>query len=237
MINFILCDDIKEWNDTIYDVLKKYCEKNNINYKIHRFYDYDSNLLEVTNSQLENKFYILDVVSKTNDGVSIAKAIRKNDTDSIIVFISDFFQEYQKQILKGRFIYLDFINKKDNYKKEIIECIDDFIENKDLKRVLILKKDKIKYIMDLNLLTYICYNNRKLYINYYTIEHTFNISLKDVFNLLDRRFIYCHKACIVNLSLILKIDKVNKIIYFKNGSKTNVVSLAKLKEIESFFVK
>ena len=86
-----------------------------------------------------------------------------------------------------------------------------------------------------NDILYIEYINRKskIYTNYNSVS--FNISLLELKSMLNDNFLYSHKSCLVNIQRIKKINKKEKIIYFDDGSETNLVSLKYLKEILKHF--
>ena len=51
-----------------------------------------------------------------------------------------------------------------------------------------------------------------------------NKTLIELKNMLDNRFVYAHRACIVNYDRISQFDKKNKIILFDNNMETDLVS-------------
>ena len=112
MINFIICDSDKNYiskiNTLINEVmLSCYCD-----YSVKIYYEYSNDLKKIIHDDfIENKIYILDIEFKNSkSGIEIAKEIRKNDFDSLIIYFSTMdISKYIYSIL-NLFIF-DFINK------------------------------------------------------------------------------------------------------------------------------
>ena len=178
------------------------------------------------------KIYILDIQVKNKTGIEMAKIIRKNDIESMIIFFTAYYNKYLKEIIKSRFMFLDFINKEDDYKKELKIALVSVIKNINKKNIIRFRSQNIIYTINVNDILYITRNkDRKCIIKTDYTEYEVNKNLKDLYNLLDSRFSYSHRACIVNEERIVLHDKKNKIITFDNGDTTSIVSsMFKLKD-------
>ena len=84
MINFIVVDDFKEITKKVENIINKIMMNNKIEYKVHIFYDYNSEFKKIVNEPLTNKIYFLDIETNSASGIDIARLIRKNDLESII---------------------------------------------------------------------------------------------------------------------------------------------------------
>ena len=58
MINFIICDDVKQYRDMVEHIVDSYMMKNKIEYKTHIFDDYDSDFVKIVESKLSYIFWI-----------------------------------------------------------------------------------------------------------------------------------------------------------------------------------
>ena len=67
--------------------------KNNLNYRIYKFTNDSKELQDLIKADIGEKIYVLDIELETISGIDIARQIRKNDNDSIII-ISTTYVEY-----------------------------------------------------------------------------------------------------------------------------------------------
>ena len=232
MINFIVCDDEKSITESVKNIITKVMFKNNIEYKIHIFNEYDANFTKIIKSDIENKIYILDIEVGKKSGLDVAKIIRKTDWNSVILILS---AHYELEILayKSKILLFDFISKFDLYDKKIYDTITLCVDNKINTEELIIKVNKrIEKIQFSNIL-YITYDSyiRKLKIKTKNREYETNDSLKSIFRLLKGNFIYTHRACIVNLANVKTIDLKNKKITFINDESIELLSRNYTKEL------
>lgn len=232
MINFIICDDDEKFIDNIVNIIDKVMMQNDLDYDKHIFTEYNQEFLSLINQKMSFKIYILDIQVKNKTGIEMAKIIRKNDIESMIIFFTAYYNKYLKEIIKSRFMFLDFINKEDDYKKELKIALVSVIKNINKKNIIRFRSQNIIYTINVNDILYITRNkDRKCIIKTDYTEYEVNKNLKDLYNLLDSRFSYSHRACIVNEERIVLHDKKNKIITFDNGDTTSIVSsMFKLKD-------
>ena len=87
MINFIIVDDINFWINCVEDKINKVLFKSEVNYKTHKFNDYNSDFYNIVFSNLENKVYILDIETESANGIDVARQMRNNDKTSDIIFL------------------------------------------------------------------------------------------------------------------------------------------------------
>ena len=146
MVNFIICDDNTEVTTQIKNFISDYMMKNSIEYKTHVFNDYDDKFMKLMNQKLPFKIYILDIEVPSRSGIDIARTIRNNDSDSIIIFLTGH-EELGMTILKDEIMCLSFINKFDNCDAKMERTITKALKmlNKKIKVKLhnILKNQKL----------------------------------------------------------------------------------------------
>lgn len=200
--------------------------KNNIEYQKHIFYEFNDEFIQIINSDIPNKVYILDIVMPNCDGTEIAELIRKTDLNSLIIFITSYYDEYEFEMLNGEYMFLKFIDKAANYQELLAETIENVVTKKNKKILTINMKDTI-FRFNPTDVTYINYDkkDRKTYINF-SFNKTIpcNVSLKKMTSYLDNNFVTTKSCCIVNINQINNIDKVNKIIRFNNSKEIDMLS-------------
>lgn len=225
MINFIICDDKNMFVDKIINVISKIMMNNNIEYKIHSFNDYNEEFLKIINDNLSFKIYILDIQTPTRSGIEIARIIRENDIESMLIFLTVYFDKYSKEILKSRFMFLDFIDKKGDYETELENTIIYALENISKKNIVRFKTKNVTYTIETKDILYISRNkDRKCCIKTTSNNITVSKPLNEIYDMLDERFEYSHRACVVNKDRIREYNKKKRIIIFDDGSSVDIVS-------------
>ena len=122
MINFIVCEDNNIILQKNIDIINKTMFKNNNSYRIYPFTKHNNALNDVIREDLGNKIYILDIELENSTGIDIARQIRKNDFDSIII-ISTTYVEYLPYTLKNKLMLFDFVSKFDSYEENLYKVI------------------------------------------------------------------------------------------------------------------
>lgn len=232
MVNFIICDDDKKVVDMIKDIISKFMMKNEHSYKTYFFNDYNSEFMKIMNAKLQCKIYILDIETPTRSGIDIARLIRENDVDSMIIFITGH-EELGSTILKNDLMFLSFINKYDDYEKRLISSIKKALKMFHKKNILKFKDGNSLYNIAMDDILYITRDSieRKCVIKTEHYEFKSYKTIKDFENMLDDRFVKVHRACIVNKERIAKIDRAKKEIMLDNGEKIYLVSHKLIKEV------
>ncbi len=225
MIHYIVCDDKSLFRDKIVEVIDRVMMHNNIEYETYLFDRYDKKFLEVINHKTTLKIYILDIEVNGKSGIDIAKLIRKNDIDSMLIFCTAYYKKYEKDMLKSRFLFLDFIDKNGDYAKELEDSITYAINNLRLKKIIRFKNQNIVHTIATNDILYIVRDkDRKCTIQTTDNQIIVNKPLVELKNMLDNRFVYSHRACIVNYDRIIQFDKKNRTILFDNHMGIDLVS-------------
>lgn len=233
MINFIICEDNKIFNQQYVETIKKLEKEYNIQSNKHIFYDYNKDFFKIIKSNLPYKIYILDIVVNSIKGTEIAKKIREKDKNSLIIFITSFYDTYKINLLENMYMFLRFIDKKSNYLEILYDTLKQVIFELDKQHILTITHKNMKYIIDTKDILFLYYEDRKVNIITKYQEVQSYKSLKYFKQILNNDFCYSHKACLVNIKEIKHIDKKNHILYFENDCHTRLVSDKYLKEIEN----
>lgn len=235
MINFIICDDEKPLTDSVKKIVTNVMFKNNIDYKIHVFHEYNNDFYKISKSDLENKIYILDIEVGKKSGIDVAKLIRKNDWDSTILILTSHY-ELEFLAYKSKILLLDFISKFDLYDKKMYDTINFCVNNKLNDNKLVIKANRRIEQINFSSILYITYDNysRKTKIVTKNEEYETNESLKEISKRLKGNFVFTHRACIVNLNNVKSIDTKNKVITFANDTKTELLSRNHIKDVKNY---
>ncbi len=224
MIEFVVCDDNLETVKTISNIITKLMMKNNYDFQIKKYYDYDNRFLNLISSDV-TRIYILDIETPSRSGIDIARIIRKNSLESIIIFITGH-EELGPLLLKEELHFLSFINKFDNSEKRLESALDKAL-------IMITKKQRVRfedkgiiYTISINDIIYIAKDktSRKSMVVTTNMKYFTRKSLHELKNILDNRFLYTHRSCIINTNRVKMIDKKNNIIVFDNEIEISLLS-------------
>ena len=225
MINFIVCDDKKYFIDEVINIIDSVMINNNQLYNKFEFNEYNDEFIKIIYSNLEYKIYILDIEVNQNSGIDIARKIRNIDINSMIIFITSYYEKYTKDILKSKFMFLDFIDKKDDYKKELSQTLEYAISNIQKKNIIRFKSQGILYTLSANDILYIKRDkDRKCTIKTSTNEYVVSNTLVELYELLDDRFEQCSKSCIINKDRINEKNYGQGYFITDTGEKINMLS-------------
>lgn len=233
MYNFIICDDSKYFNDSYQKVIVDVANILNIKFCIHSFSIYNDELKElIYDNSIENKIYILDLLLPIVPGDKIGRIIRETDMASFIIFITSFHSEFEDIIVNGEYFYLKFIDKNNNFQETLFDTLKRNIEKKKSIETLKIEIKNQFYQIVPNNITYICTEDRKIVIhNIYNDNITISTTLSHIHELLPNHFMLSKNCCLINIKRISNIDKNDRIIYFNNNDKTNLVSKSYLNKI------
>lgn len=226
MVNFVICDDNKEYLKMVSDIADNVMMKNKIEYKKHLYTEYGDKFEEEAMShKLLNKVYILDIQTPTRSGIDVARKIRKKDVDSIIIFLTSF-NDLGMNVLNDELMILTFINKMDNCENRLKSAIKRSLEILDVKNVIRFNDHGVLYTIPANDILYITRDTveRKCIIKTDYNDFKVKKSLTELSNILGENFVETHRSCIVNMTRVRKIDKKKRIITFDNNETTDLIS-------------
>jgi len=232
MINFIIVDDFEQITKTIENIISKVMINNSLEYKIHIFHDYDSNFKKVMNSQIPNKIYFLDIETKSASGIDIARNIRKNDTESVITFVT-VHDELCSSVIKDQIMALTFICKFDDFESKVKEATIKSLEIIGTKKVIKFRDYSSLYTIPVKDILYVTRDSveRKCLIKTDYTTYKVGKNLSDIKDLSMDTLIQTHRACLVNPDRVLKFDKKNNQITFDNGEIIDLLSKSYKKEL------
>ena len=224
MINFIVVDDNDKFLDMI-DIITKVMMKNKFVYKTHAFNEYDDKFIDVMNSSISNKIYILDIETRNSSGIDIARKIRKVDIDSIIIFAT-VHNEAGLVLLKDDLMFLTFLCKFDDFENRLYNSINKALEFINHKTFIRFNDRGALYTIPIKDVLYVTKesNDRKCIIKTSLAEYKVNLTLKDVNSLCGDCLIQSHRCCLINKDRVRVVDKRNNTIEFDNGLVIDLLS-------------
>ena len=231
-MNIVICDDDNGSRKAVIKVVKSFMEENKKEYKIFEYDDYNSQFNKMIKTK-SKKVYILDIETPSASGIDIARQIRKNDTESVIIFVTGH-EEYGKILLKRNIMSLGFINKFEDLKFDLRNALTDachFLKN---DKIVKITDRNITYNIRLSKVLYITKDSveRKTIIKMDNTEHKLSLTLKEVMELFGEHFIQTHRSCFVNENRVEKFDHKNRIITFDNGEIIDLLSSNYGKELK-----
>jgi len=225
MMNFIICEDNQNDRNMTRQVITKYMMKNEIDYKIHVYDDYDSNFIKVINRRLPFKIYILDIETPSGSGIDMARIIRNKDVDSVIIFLTGH-DDLSKVVAKKDFLFLTFINKFDDAESRLASAIDKALQVVKAKKTIRFKDGGVIYNINLDDILYVTKDSveRKCIVKTDYSEFKVSKSLTEIIKMLNDNFVKTHRACVVNTKRIASYNKPKRVITFDNGEIVDIVS-------------
>lgn len=232
MINFVVVDDIIEITKTVENIINKVMMKCNLEYKIHIFHDYDSKFIKFLEEPLPNKIFFLDIETKSGSGLDIARKIRKNDTQSVISFITAH-EQMGGVIIKESLMVLTFICKFDDFEIKVKDAVEKSLDVLGTKQIIRFKDYNSLYIIPVDDILYILRDTieRKCIIKTDNATYKIGKTLTELKDLSNGSLIQTHRACLVNERRVHKFDRKNKAIVFDNGEKIYMLSDSFKKEL------
>ena len=238
MLNFIICDDEKDFRGLINKEVEKFMMNYDVNYKVYQFETYDEKFEKIARSDLGFKVYFFDIKTSKGSGLDAARFIREelDDWNSIIIIVTAF-SEYRYEALSNRLYLLDFISKFDNCKKKIKEILKIVYKNYNSReKCLNYEYNYILYKIELKNIIFIEKEQDSKRCIIYTTYGTFKapFTLSAIYKQLDKRFLKVHKSLILNIDKIKTYDTKENEVLFVNGMSTNLISRTGRKELVEY---
>lgn len=232
MIDFVIVEDNSYFNNVYQKIIDEVADILRISINKYAFFDYDNNFKRTIKQNLHNSIYILDIETPSCNGLDVAREIRKYDKQGLIIFITSYYEEYTSPILKSMIGYLRYINKSDDYQKELEETLLIAINEIDFEHFISIETLNTNYYIDIEDILYIYTYNRVTYI--VTNQNEIPCGSRTIKSFIDKLpfyFTISHRSCIVNLKKIKYVDKKELIIYLKNDMSIELLSKVHIKDI------
>ena len=240
MINFIIYEDSKKWQQEYKNNILKMIGQNNIKYNILIIDKYDEKTETKINNLLGKKVYLLDLEVPGKSGLDFAREIRNTgDWQSPIIIITSH-ECFKNEGYTSKILMLDFIVKSNDTLNQLYDSLNLALKiNKTFESFNFIFNNEYYQIPYSD----IFYFEKNINNNYTTIvTKTKNYKIKESITKLSIQFnnlpflFKTHQSCIVNLNNIKKVNFTNNTIYFDN-CEINLLSRDKKKDFKEILTK
>ena len=235
MMNYIVCDNNKDIVENVASIIDSLMMGNNIHYRTYKFYDYNDEFFKRAKIKGTNKVYILDIEVNEKSGIDIARKIRETDLQSALIFLTSH-GELAEYVVYNVISPLGFISKFDHYEEKLKSLINIAMKQVGSRNLLKFETSKMAYQIPLRDILYITHDSverKSIVITDYSEFHI-GRTLSEIFDQLNSQFKYSHRACIVNMERVTKLDTKKKIITFDNGETIDLISNNHKKELKEY---
>ena len=200
------------------NIINNVMVRNDTSYKINTFDSFDSNFFELVNNKNINKVYILDIEIKDKSGIDVARKIRKNDLESIIIFVSKY--DLKNYVVSQELLCLVYVNKYDDLTNKLASAIKTSLRKINKKQILNYTFKGIQYHILLDSILYIMKEKNSKNSLIYTSNNIFkiNMNINEILNLLNVNFKLYYRSYIINNERVVSFDKKSKTITFDDKS-------------------
>lgn len=223
MIRVAIVEDDKNYAERLKKYIVRYEEESGKRFQITWFKDGED---IVENYKADYDIILMDIEMQFMDGMTTAEEIRKNDSEVVIIFITNMPQ----YAMKGYAVTaLDYVLKPINYFafSQRIERALNRMERRQKKYINISYKGKVKKI-DVRDILYIEVRDHDLY--FHTIEGEIcqRGTMKEIEKTLaNEPFFRCNKGYLINLDYVNKVEGGSVTV----GDEEVLVSRARKKDL------
>lgn len=207
MIRVAICDDESKVAEKINDSVNFFLTDNKYNFTVEKYYSGES----LVESKKKYDLIFLDIEMKELNGIETAQAIRSEDVDVKIVYITSYTDYWRRAYKVHAF---DFISKPFS-DEDIHNVLKDFLRiyNAENEKTVELKTADGAAVLKTKDILYFYIKDkekRKVIVNTSHGEYVSTESLKEIYERLDSEEFYkAHKSCIVNLRYVQSMGKNN----------------------------
>lgn len=231
MINIVICDDDNNFLDFIEKKIIKILEDNRENIKIHKFRSGMELLRFYRKADKPFDIILLDIDMPNIDGLELAEVIRKEDEESILIFLTSMEDEVYKTFKYNTFRFI----RKTHMEQELEEALISAMEKLSTEKH-IFKTDHGEIALTTDEIIYFEFMDRVVHIVTFDNKFRTNIrrfkDIEDAF--LSKGFVGIHRSCIVNQNYIRAIGDLE--ITLDNGEKLPV-SRYRMEDVKKAFIK
>ncbi len=226
MIRFIVVEDDKKDKEIINKVISKLSFKIEEEIEIKNFDCYDEKLEEEIKDREYKKVYILDISLKTKtSGIEIAEQIREIDWNSEIIFVTNHDKMFET-VYRSTYNIFDFIEKFHEFETRLEKDIDKILKRDFDNQMFKYSSRSAHLSLFLNTILYIYRDtsDRKLCIVTDKNNYSVSLSLQEILTMLDKRFAFAHRACIVNKDRVIEYQWGSNTFVLDNKESVNLLS-------------
>lgn len=222
MVKFIVVDDDSKEIEHVCSLIHEVTD----DAKILKFSKITDELKKEIQNVDEHKVYVLDIqLANKISGITIAKLIREVDWVSEIIFITNHDKMFESAY-RNVYAVFSFIEKFHDFdrrfKKDVKAILKRNFDNKMFK----YNANNVELNLFYRAILYITRDTeeRKLVIVTPTNKYKITMTIKEMLNLLDKRFVQCHRSCIVNKDHVEEKNYNKGYFILDNGEKLYLLS-------------
>ena len=198
-IKIAICDDEPEQSQYIKSIVRKWDNKINV--------DMFGSAEKFKSAWSENEKYdilLLDIEMSGQNGIELARNLRKTDEKLIIIFITGFADYISEGYDVSALHYL----MKPVKENKLFEVLDKAVKNlTQINKSFMLTIDNETHRIPLTEIRYIEAQDHYVVIRTVSQEYKTKMNLSDIEKSLDNRFFRCQRSFIVNLKFVYKITR------------------------------
>lgn len=239
MIKFVVVDDEPKMHDTVRQIIRKVTFDCENEIKIVNFTKADNKLMDEIKETSYHKIYILDIeLGNNSSGIQIAKKIREIDWDSQIIFVTNHDKMFET-VYRSVYQVFDFIEKFHEFETRLVNDLNIILSKKFDNKMFSYagKHVDLKVYFRSILYVYRDANERKVIMVTDSNRFVVGMTINEIFEKLDDRFIFTQRSCIANKDRIQKFDWVNKRFVLDNGDEISKLSKKYKKEVDKVWKK
>lgn len=236
MINFIICDDHKEFTILLKKKIKEFMSQyKEIECEYHIFYGYGTEFEKMVQSENTFKVYFLDIETKKGSGLDATRIIREkyDDWNSIIMIVTSH-EEFRFEALGNRLDLFDFLNKLSSFDSHLEQDLKNVLKKyKKISNSITLEYDRAIHKVELRDIIFIekeIESKKCIVVTTYGMKHV-QCSLNEINEKLNEDFMKVSRSLIVNRKKIKGFDSKTNTIYFIKEYESNLVSRKRKKEL------
>lgn len=213
-MNVAICDDNSIMSGKLESIVKECFQFKNSSYSVYIFMSGEE-LLQQLKQNVIFQIYLLDIELKDASGLEVAKKIRQNDLNAIIIFVTSHSELMQEAFEVLAFNYIVKPFDKWSTKRIILKAID-HVNMK--KRFFAYNVGKQNYTENLDRILYFENKGRKVIIHTLVEMITCYGTMKTVLDQVElQMFVQIHKSYIINMEYLKTID--GEIVVLTGGEK------------------
>ena len=234
MIKIIVVDDDIKMHDTVRHIIRKVIFSYETEVKIINYTKVEKQLEEEIKDTSYHKIYLLDIELANNaSGIQIAKKIREIDWDSQIIFMTNHDKMFET-VYRSVYQVFDFIEKFHDFEVRLENDLNAILSMNFDNKMFSYSGKNVDLQVYLKSILYIYRDNNERKVIMVTDNNSFvvGLSINEIFEKFDDRFIFTQRSCLANKNRIQKFDWVNKEFILDIGDRVKKLSKKYKKEIE-----
>lgn len=219
MYHVIICEDHYDFREKIKEITDRVMFDTNLEYHKHVFDGYNDELADLINQNLMNKIYILDMQMSPVRGIDIAREIRRQDSESIIIFVTAYKKTFRDEVLNSVLMYFAFIQKNEEFGTILYDRLTQAVKMSSKNPPITFNDQNRLYKIPFQKVLFVTMSKYGRKSTIYTDVETFNLSktLKETVKLFKNQLVQAHRSYFVNPNRVLYVDKNQKTVTFDNG--------------------